>query len=460
VSLGIIFGSLIITFLIGISIREKNSSIVNYYVGGRSKSSSSVTGSLVATAIGGSAILGLSGLAYSKGFPAVWWLFSASISLLIFGIFWAKKVRAYEVFTLPEVLEKQYNSPSIKIASSFIIVIAWLGIIAAQMIATGKILYIVLPEYYKIAITLCAAVIIIYTLKGGQNSVIKTEIFQFLLIFIGIILTLILAYIKHGAVSSQLLPDGHLNFPTNQELGFREILTYFLFVGTSFIAGPDIYSRILSSKDREAAQTSIFKSSFIIAILAAAIVSIGLYSKMIYPDVEQESSFQYLVINTAPIYLQGIIFAALIAAFLSTASACLLTSGIILTNDILNPIVFNNRLSDKRKLAITKIMIIICASGSLITAMHVTQIIESFLFALTVYTAGIVPAVILGFYKDKFRLNKYGATAGLLIGASSALILKYLMLNQYLIYIFPVVCVVIFLVSYFVKTLRADSSRF
>ena len=86
----------------------------------------------------------------------------------------------------------------------------------------------------------------------------------------------------------------------------------------------------------------------------------------------------------------------------------------------------------------------------LLTAIHVTKIIESLLFALTVYTAGVVPPVILGFYKDKFRLNKYGAMAGLLIGCSSALILKYMMLNRYLIYIFPVVCVMIFLVSWLI----------
>jgi Na+/proline symporter len=110
-------------------------------------------------------------------------------------------------------------------------------------------------------------------------------------------------------------------------------------------------------------------------------------------------------------------------------------------------------------------MIIICAAGSLIVTLHVTKIIESLLFALTVYTAGIVPPVIFGFYKDKLRLNKFGAMAGLLLGASSALALKYLVLNQYLIYIPPIVCIIIFLVSCLTsgfnsKKLQADKNRF
>ena len=75
------------------------------------------------------------------------------------------------------------------------------------------------------------------------------------------------------------------------------------------------------------------------------IVAIGLYSKMIAPGIEPESSFQFLIMNTIPSGLQGVVFTALLAAFLSTAATCLLTSGIILTNDILNPVLFTINLT-------------------------------------------------------------------------------------------------------------------
>lgn len=440
-------GFLLVMLFIGIIKRGKSSDIINYYVGGRSKSVITISGSLVASAIGGSATIGLSGIAFSKGIPAVWWLFSGSVALVILGFLWAGKVREYQVYTLPEVLEQQYGSSLIKIVSSIVIVIAWTGIIAAQMIAAGKIMNTLWPGHYQLMIVTCGAIFIVYTILGGQNSVMSTDLFQAFLIFGGIITAVIAAYIKHGPLVAELLPVGHLNFPANQNLGYMEILMFFMFVGTSFIAGPDIYSRILSSKDNKSAIKSVFAAALIIALFSVFIVLIGLYSKMISPGIDAENSFQFLIINSTPEILQGVVFAALLAAFLSSADTCLLTSGIILTNDIISPVIFKNRLKDKYKLIITKIVIFICGLWSLIIALYVNGIIKSLLFALTVYTAGIVLPVILGFYREKLKLNYYGATAGIISGGASAIILKLLILDRFLIIIFPAVIFVIFITS-------------
>ncbi len=445
---GITIGFLIVTLIIGIIKKGKTPDILNYYVSGRSRSAFAVSGSIVATAIGGSATIGLSGIAYSKGAPAVWWLFSGSIALVVLGVFWAGKVREYEVYTLPEVLEKQYGDSSIKIVSSLVIVIAWTGIIAAQMIAAGKIMNIIWPGHYQFFIVMCAVIFICYTVLGGQSSVISTDLFQSFLIFAGIITAIISAYVIHGPLSPAQLPAGHLDFPFNRNLGQREILMFFMFVGSSFLAGPDMYSRILSAKDKKSAQKSVFFAASAIAILAVMIVAIGLYAKMISPGIEPETSFQFLIMNTIPSGLQGVVFTALLAAFLSTAATCLLTSGIILTNDIINPVIFINKLNEHKKLIITRSMVIICGICSLVIALYVTEIIKSLLLALTVYTAGVVLPVILGFYRERLKLNQYGAMSGIISGGSAAIIMKYFMYDRFLIYIFPAVFVIIFLISW------------
>jgi SSS family solute:Na+ symporter len=433
--------------IIGIIKRGKSPDILNYYVSGRSRSVLAVSGSLVATAIGGSATMGLAGIAYAKGAPSVWWLFSGSIALVILGIFWAGKVREYEVFTLPEVLERQYGHSSVKIVSSLVIVIAWTGIIAAQMISAGKIISITFPGHYKLFVILCAMIFITYTVIGGQNSIIKTDLFQSFLIFSGIITAVISAYIKFGPLTSSALPAGHLDFPFNDHLGHMDVLMFFMFVGTSFLAGPDMYSRILSAKDKKTAQRSVYTAAVLISVFAVLIVAAGLYARMIAPGIEAESSLQYLILSTIPSGLQGVVFAALLAAFLSSADTCLLTSGIILTNDIINPVFFKNKLNDKVKMAATKVMIIIIGAGSLVIALYVNQIIKSLMLALTVYTAGIVLPVIMGFYREKLKLNYYGATAGIITGGSVSLIMRYLKYDQYLIYIFPLVFAVIIITS-------------
>lgn len=450
-NIGITVGFLLATLAIGIIKRGKTPDILNYYVSGRSRSAYAVAGSIVATAIGGSATIGLAGMAYSKGAPAIWWLVSGSIALVILGIFWAGKVREYEVYTLPEVLEKQYGHRSIKIVSSIVIVIAWTGVIAAQIIAAGKIMNVILPGHYHLFIVLCAVLFIIYTVLGGQSSVISTDLFQSFLIFIGIITAVISAVIKFGPVSSANMPAGHLNLPFNQSLGGSQILMLFMFVGASYLAGPDMYSRILSSRDKKSAQKSVFIAALVICVLAIMIIMIGLYARMIAPKIEPESSFQFMIINATPGPLQGIVFTALIAAFLSTAATCLLTSAIILTNDIINSFFFRNNLNEKTKLVVTRGMVILCGICSLVIALYITEVIKSLLLALTVYSAGIVLPVVLGFYKDKLKITHAGALTGLIAGGSSSIILKMLTLDRYLVWIFPVVFVIILAASWIKK---------
>ena len=93
----------------------------------------------MATIVGGSATVGVAGLGFSRGLTAAWWLLVGSIGLVVLGLFVAGRVRKTGVYTLPGLVEQQYGR-SVALAASVLIVIAWLGLIAGQIIATGKIM--------------------------------------------------------------------------------------------------------------------------------------------------------------------------------------------------------------------------------------------------------------------------------------------------------------------------------
>lgn len=446
-NLAVTAGFLLCMLIIGLLKSRKGSGLLNYYVSGRSESTLRITGSLVATIIGGSATIGLSGLGFIVGLPAVWWLLNASFCLVILGIFWAGKVRRYEVFTLPAILEKQYGSQAVKVTASVIIVVAWTGVIAAQMVAAGKILNILWPGNYRLLLISCSLIFIIYTFTGGQYSVISADLFQSIIIISGILLVFILAVTGYGKVSALSLPPEHLYFPVNSTFGYRMILTYFLFVGSSYIVGPDIYSRIFSTKDEIVARNSIFFTAIIIGVLAFVIVMCGIYARSIAPTIDPESAFPELILRTLPDGLKGFAFSALLAAFLSTAATCLLTSGIIITSDILNPLIFHNRLSDDIRLKLTRYIILIYGFFVALIALYSSGIIKLLLFALTIYTSGLVIPVILGFYRDNICVNSSGVMAGIFSGATSSLLLKLLSADRYLVYIFPVIIMIIMISS-------------
>ncbi len=445
-NIAILSGFMIFMVLIGILSLKKINSLSSFYVSSRGTSSLWLAGSIVATTIGGSATLGLAGIGFSKGMPGAWWLVSGSICMLVLAGLWAKKVRDYGVYTLPEILEKQYNSSTLKLVSSVVIIAAWMGIISAQMIAAGKILDILWPGYYRFFVILCGAVFIFYTVSGGQNSIIKTDFFQTLFIFTGILLVLVLAFVKYGSPRALPLPESYLSFPVNNYFSYQNILIYFLFVGTSFLAGPDIYSRILSAKDSSTARKGVFAAAFMIMLIAFAVTFIGIYAKGVNPGIAPEGAFLDLAMNTLPESLKGLLFASLLAAVMSSADTCLLTSGVILSADILKPL-FYKEIDENGELRYTRIIILLLGIFSLSTALYLDGIIKSLLLALTIYTSGIIIPVVFGFYREKFSLNAAGAVSACIAGGGSALIMKIFGIDQYLAYIFPASAIILFTVS-------------
>ncbi len=398
-SLIIAFIFLTLMFLIGIIKPGKTSTAADFFVSGRTGSTLKITGSLIATIIGGSATLGVAGLGFSMGLPALWWLLSGSIFLFILGFFFAGKVRSLEVYTLPEVLYAQYKSAILRVISSIVIIIAWLGVIGAQIAAAGKFMNILWPGHFAESVIMCGSLFIIYTIAGGQRSVIRTEVFQTILIFGGIGLLFVLLVSGSGFIWNLSLPDGHLDFPINNRFGYMDLIGYFLFVGTSYLAGPDMYSRILSAKDTATAKKSVLSAAIFVAILAVMITSIGIYGKSLYPGIESESVFPVLIMEQLPEWIKGIVVAALLAAFLSSANTCLITSCIILNSDIINPLIFKYSLTEKKQVLITRLLIFIIGTASISITLYFGGIIKSMLFALTVYTTGLIIPVILGFIK-------------------------------------------------------------
>ncbi len=106
--------------VIGIVSRKPAKDADGFFVAGRSGSTLWIAGSLVATIVGGSATVGVAGLGFSRGLTGAWWLLVGSIGLVILGLFLARRVRRFAVYTLPGLVEKQYGR-SVAMAASVLI---------------------------------------------------------------------------------------------------------------------------------------------------------------------------------------------------------------------------------------------------------------------------------------------------------------------------------------------------
>ena len=165
---------------IGIYYFFKVKTVSDYYVSGKKGSWWLISGSLFATIIGGSAILGTIELSQKAGWAAIWFLSGASLGLFVLALI-APKVSRLGHYTLPEMIELFYGHRAERTASS-LIPVAWLGIISVQIIAGAKTLESLNLMNYRQGALVCGSIYIFYTILGGQKSILRTDFIQALII--------------------------------------------------------------------------------------------------------------------------------------------------------------------------------------------------------------------------------------------------------------------------------------
>ncbi|MDP2931938.1 MAG: sodium:solute symporter family protein [Chloroflexota bacterium] len=409
----------------------------NFFVAGRRQSPLFVTGSLVATIIGGSATIGLAGLGFTRGLTGIWWLLVGSIGLVVLGLFLVKKVREFGLYTLPEIVEKQYGS-RVALAASILIVVAWLGVIAGQIVAAGKILSVMGIGTPLLWMTVFTAVFVTYVILGGQHAVIGTDFAQAILIFVGIFagLAVMLSALGGWAGLSAGLAPAKFAFPTGPGFATVDLISLLLLVGLTYVVGPDMYSRVFCARDVKTARTSVFWSAALIVPFALAITLFGMGAAVLFPKISAEQAFPMIITGVLPPVLGGLVMAALVAAVMSSADTCLLSASTILSVDIIGRL--KPSLSQEKIVRISRWAVLVLGIASLALALFLKGVISALLFAYTIYTSGVILPVLAGFYKDRLKVTPLAALVAIIGGgltglASKLLGIKYLDLGGLLI---------------------------
>lgn len=408
--------------------------INSFFVADRGAPFLFVTGSLFATIIGGSATIGMAGLGYRQGLVGSWWLLVGAIGLFFLGLFWAEKVRGYSLYTLPEILEVQYG-PEAKLFASGLIVIAWMGIIAGQIVAAGRILEAILSAPGSVLMIITACVFILYTLLGGQHSVVHTDTIQSLIIVIAILVAIPLCLGKVGGVllMREALGHDYFSFPVSQHFTWKTLAIYLFSVGSTYVVGPDIYSRLFCARDKKIAKGATMTVALALIPFAVSITMVGMSARVLFPGISPEASFPTMIDHLFPIGVSGLVIAALLSAVMSSADTCLLTTSTILSVDIVRAFL-RPAISERSLLLLSRFLIVLMGIFSLFLALRLKAVIPSLLLGYTVYTSGLVFPVLLGFYRDRLGLRREGAILAMLAGGGLALIGKLMGLKDFGLY--------------------------
>ncbi|HDR51459.1 MAG TPA: sodium:solute symporter family protein [Mariniphaga anaerophila] len=375
----------------------------DYYVAGKNAKLIPVSGSLLATILGGSAILGTIELSQGVGWAALWFLFCASFGLFVL-VPLAKYVSRYGKFTLPGLLGHFYGERA-RLISSLVIPLAWLGIVGAQIIAAAKILAGLEIIGYSAAAVLAGTVFILYTLFGGQVSILKTDTLQSVLIVAGLAALTVFAARTPHAASLPPLETGAL---FNESFTGVDLLILVLTYSVTFVVGPDIYSRVFCAKNEKTATRSVLIVAVILIPISFGLTYLGVYSNAAGSR-EIMSFAQHLLPN----WFYGLFIAALLSAVMSSADTTLLTSSLILSE------LFHSDMEEKKAFRLTRILIVVLGILSIGIALFVTSILQSLLLALTFFSGAFVMPMLAGLLK--LKVVKSQLTAAILLGGFVAL---------------------------------------
>ncbi len=443
----IIIAYFVVMIGIGLLSSRKARGIDDFFVAGRKGSSLFITGSLLATIVGGSATVGLAGLGFTRGLNGAWWLVVGGVGLVVLGVLFAKKVRQYALYTLPEMVKEQYDS-KVALAGSILIIIAWIGIIAGQIIAAGKIMGVLGIGDDVLWMILFSIVFIVYTILGGQQAILRTDSLQALIMFIGIFGGLALVLSKVGGFGGLIdsLPSEQFSFPVSSKFGWYDLLALLLLVGLTYVVGPDMYSRLFCAKDEKVAKKSALWTALLLVPIAFAVALVGMGAAVLFPDIASEQALPTVIVDMLPPFVGSIVLAAVLCAIMSSADTCLLSASTIFTLDVVKPL--KSGLSEKQILNLSRWAMVVLGIGSLVLALVLKGVINALYFAYTVYTAGLIVPIIAGFYKKHLRVTPTGALVAIIGGGGVAVIsklleIKYLDLGSLLIS-----ALLLFIVSY------------
>lgn len=304
-----------------------------FYVNGRSSGPWLVGVSIIASCVGGSATLGMAGLARDVGTPAFWWLGSGACGLVLLTLFLAGKVRRSGARTMPEIIDahSRGESPvSPRRLAAAVIVPAWLAILAAQFTAMGTLTASLTGLEPSAALWAGAALTVAYSLLGGQASVMRSDLVQFGILLAGLCcLGAYLFSIDPAPLLAAKLEFWNGSFPP-RKLGY-----YLAVLGGSYVVCPMLFGRVLSARDERSAMLGCRIGVAGLLLCAVLVTAIGIACRAFAgPEIPADAVLAQ-AFGQLPAWGALLLVLALVSAVLSSADSCLVTASTVLCNDLL-----------------------------------------------------------------------------------------------------------------------------
>lgn len=370
----IVAAYLVFTLFVGIYLSRKASgSLADFFVSGRSLPWWLAGTSMAATTFSIDTPLVVAGLVATKGIAGNWLWWSFGFAHIVMIYIFARLWRRSEIITDAELTEMRYGGNIAAVlrgtkAFLFAVPINCIGIGYAMLAMVKMVDALGIWQSMGIGadsnlklwtVVAISVFVLVYAGLSGLWGVVATDFFQFFLALVGALVVAVAAVQQIGGVN--LLVDqaqqatshdvlafvplslggdgGWLQWSESAGISINAFFAYIFLQWWSFRrsdGGGEFVQRLAAAKNEQEAE----KSAWLFNIMHYVVrtwpwILVGLAAVVLYPDTQdQELGYFLLMRDYLPQGLLGLVFASLVAAFMSTVSTSINWGASYLTNDL------------------------------------------------------------------------------------------------------------------------------
>lgn len=422
------------------TMKSKKDTAQEYFLAGRNVGWFVVGASILASNVGSEHVVGLSGTAAESGLVMGHYELHSWIVLLLGWVFIPFYIRS-GVFTMPEFLERRYNSS----ARWFLSVVSLLSYVITKVSVTVYAGAIVIATFMGFDFWTSALVLVIltgiYTVLGGMRAVVYTEALQAVLLIIGSLILTLIGLNELGGWDAMIssAPKEKLNmFPplSHPDFPWAGILFASPIVGVWYWCTDQyIVQRCLTAKNETEARRGTIFAAYLklfpfFIFLIPGLIATALAAQGKIELTSADSAFPTLVKTLLPTGLKGLIAGGLLAALMSSLASVFNSCSTLFTMDIYKKI--KPETSEKNLVTVGRIatgVVVVLGILWIPVMSGISGVLYQYLQSVQSYLAPPIAAVfLLGlFYK---RINAKGAMTVLVGGAIIGALRIFLELNK------------------------------
>ena len=437
IGFGVVNSSVLVLYfavmlLIGLYFSKKQKTADDYFKGGRKIPFWAAGLSLIGTGLSAISFMAVPAKAFATDWAYYVIRFSTIFIPIIMGLLYIPVFRRLDVSTAYEYLQKRFNLAT-RLIGSFSFIVFQLGRIGIVLFLPAVALNVVTGFDVITCILVVGVVSLIYTVLGGIEAVIWTDVIQVLILYGGIILCV--AFISFGLDGgvSDIISIGKENhkfhlfdfsFNLNEPNFWVVVFGSFFTNLTTYSADQTMVQRYLTTRTTKDATKSIWTTIIIGFVLGWLFFFMGTalfaYYKthpgeMLHTMSSNDAVFPWYIISQLPKGISGLLIAGIFAAAMSSLSSSMNSAATAYTMDF--HVLFKKEFN---AVAVGRLMTIIIGMGGILFAilfasMNVKSIWDEFLKIIGLMTGGLGGVFLLGIVTKK--ANGAGVLIGLLVSA-------------------------------------------